>query len=224
MSSKPIGLVACDVLRGEFEKAALGREVVFKFLEYSLHSFPQKMGPRLTQASQELFVLGVKRVALGYGLCSNGVAGISPSGPLVMPRCHDCVGLLLGSPRRYFEMFNSHPGTYFLSDGWIRNCGDPLGSVENKYAPKMGLKKAIRGMALELVNYKTICLINNEVGDLSALKTRTMQNCQVFEKEYMEIKSDIDYFRRLIDGPHDQENFICLEKGDKIEGSMFDQR
>jgi len=37
-------------------------------------------------------------LALGYGLCGNGLAGLEArSVPLVLPRAHDCITLLMGS-------------------------------------------------------------------------------------------------------------------------------
>jgi hypothetical protein len=216
-----LGVVACDVVRSELEAAAGGRDVIMRFLPYSLHSTPQQMSGKINEGLGEVRAEGATRVGLGYGLCSNGVVGVETDEPLVMPRCHDCIAMLLGSPKRYFEMFRRHPGTYFLTDGWIRNGGDPLTSAEVKYAPRMGAKKAMRGMSLELANYKAFCLVNNGVGDHGRLKARTMENCRAFNKEFIEVEAGLDYFRSLIDGPHAEDDFITLAGGERIQNDFF---
>jgi hypothetical protein len=190
-------------------------------MPYSLHSFPNEMSFRINDGLGEIMACGVDGVRLGYGLCSNGVVGVETDKPLVMPRCHDCIGMLLGSPKRYFEMFRKHPGTYFLTEGWIRNNGDPLSSVETKYAPRMGEKKALRGMSLELANYKAFCFVDNGVGDRGRLKARTLENCQAFKKEYMEVEADLEYFKALIKGPHAEDDFISLAGGERIKNDYF---
>ncbi|MDR1297424.1 MAG: DUF1638 domain-containing protein [Deltaproteobacteria bacterium] len=224
MAEDVLGLIACDVVRSELEQALEGREVASRFLEYSLHSTPTLMGGRILEAIAELREReGVRRIALGYGLCSNGVVGVAAPGGLVMPRCHDCIAMLLGSPKRYFEIFRNNPGTYFVTDGWIRNRGDPLSTVEHRYAPRMGERKAMRGMSLELANYKAFCFVNNGVGDVEAARARTRENCRVFQKEYFELESSLDYFKALVDGPHLEDEFLVLENGRPVQNEYFYQ-
>lgn len=67
-------------------------------------------------------------IILGFGLCSGAVAGIrSKRLPLVLPRSHDCIGLLLGSSRRYTEEVRREPGTYWFTPGWLEEASVPSG-------------------------------------------------------------------------------------------------
>ncbi|MDR0355959.1 MAG: DUF1638 domain-containing protein [Deltaproteobacteria bacterium] len=223
MDYEKLGLIACDVVKGELEAALAGRRVKARFLEYSLHSVPALMSGRILESIAELRAEGAETVALGYGLCSNGVVGVGADGGLVMPRCHDCIAMLLGSPKRYFEVFRNHPGTYFLTEGWIRNNADPLSTVENKYAPRLGPKKALKGMTLELANYKAFCFVNNGVGNREKVRARTKENCEVFNKEYMEMDSSLEYFEALLDGPHSEDEFLVLPSGEKVQNEYFYQ-
>ena len=222
MGCPKMAVVACDIIRLELEAAAAGRDVLLRFLPYSLHSFPSEMSGKINEGVGEVVAEGAETLRLGYGLCSNGVVGVDTQGtPLIMPRCHDCIAMLLGSPKRYFEMFRKHKGTYFLTEGWIRNNADPLSSVEIKYIPRLGEKKAFRGMSLELANYKAFCFVDNGVGDRGKVKARTLENCKAFGKEYMEVESDIEYFKSLIDGPHAEDAFISLAGGEPILNDYF---
>jgi hypothetical protein len=59
-------------------------------------------------------------ILLGYGLCGNGLEGVcARHTPLVIPRAHDCIALLMGSRFRYEQYFELNPGTYYRSTGWI---------------------------------------------------------------------------------------------------------
>ena len=64
-------------------------------------------------------------IALGYGLCGNGLAGVEArSIPLVLPRAHDCITLLMGSRTRFESYFQDHPGVYYRSAGWVERGAD----------------------------------------------------------------------------------------------------
>ena len=73
---------------------------------------------------------------LGYGLCSNGVAGLKARGiPLVVPRTDDCIAIFLGSQRRYLEAFHRYPGTYWINNGWLEHGFVPTReALEERYA------------------------------------------------------------------------------------------
>ena len=59
-------------------------------------------------------------ILLGYGLCGNGLDGLTARHTrLVLPRAHDCIALLMGSRERYRAYFEANPGTYYRSTGWL---------------------------------------------------------------------------------------------------------
>ena len=61
-------------------------------------------------------------IAIGYGLCNRGIVGLQARAlPVVIPRAHDCIGMLLGSSRCYLAQLEAQPGTYFQSAGWLEN-------------------------------------------------------------------------------------------------------
>jgi hypothetical protein len=54
------------------------------------------------------------RIVLGYGVCAKGIAGVTAgeTEPII-PRCHDCIALFLGSPNHHLEIFREKPRTYY---------------------------------------------------------------------------------------------------------------
>ncbi|MDR2612312.1 MAG: DUF1638 domain-containing protein [Deltaproteobacteria bacterium] len=216
-----LGLIACDVVKGEIEAVVDGRDIPLRVMEYALHERPKEMAAPLNRAAGELMDSGCERVGLCYGLCSNGTVGVHSRGWLTVPRCHDCISMLVGSPARYMRLFAENPGTYYITDGWIRNAGDPLSTVEKRYTPRMGEKRALKGMSLELANYRYICLINNGVGDIDLMRARTRENCRAFGKEYAEVEADLSYFRSFVDGPWPGDDFLVLGPGERVTEDLF---
>jgi hypothetical protein len=219
-------IIACSIMKMELEAVADGQSVDLYYLDQGLHRTPQVMPLRIQEKIDELAPLNHERICLGYGLCSNGILGVSGrTSPLTTPRCHDCIALFLGSNRRYRVMFRKNPGTYYLTAGWIVASDDPLTAVEGRYAQRMGLKKAKRAMDLELANYTHFCFIDNGLGDRAAVKARTLENCRAFQKEYLEVQGDLTYFRSLVAPgiPENAGDFITLPPGSALDEAMFYQ-
>ncbi|MDR2349501.1 MAG: DUF1638 domain-containing protein [Deltaproteobacteria bacterium] len=233
LAAKPLGLVACDVVKNEFLAVMERRGESFRkerkevpgvipvFPEYALHANPKEMPAALNAAAAGLAEKGAGRVVLGYGLCSNGTVGVGCPGGLSMPRCHDCVSMLLGSPARYMRVFSELPGTLFVSDGWYRNGGTLLDVLENKYIPRMGERLAWKGMRLEIQNYKRLCFIVNGVGDVGLARERTKESAAAFGKEYVELAADLGFFERLLDLADDPTDIVSLGPGEVVREEFF---
>ena len=125
-----IHIVACRVLSRELNAlAATSPHVVeLTWLPQGLHNTPDKLRAMLTETLGGLYRQrdeGLLRewpdvIALGYGLCSNGVVGVeSRDTPLVIPKTDDCIAMFVGSQKRYLELFSQYNGCYWLNNGWI---------------------------------------------------------------------------------------------------------
>ncbi len=213
-------LIACEVFKDEFEAVsppALRRT----YLPQGLHRTPGKM-PAAIQEVLDAIPSDVASVLLGYGLCSNGVVGVTArTASLVMPRVHDCIALLLGSRERYEAEVTACPGTYYITPGWALYGTTSLTSYKNEYLPKYGDETA-RYIARELLkNYSRVALINHGVGDIEAARTHAREMAEVFNLSVVEILGSLDYIRRLVQGPWDGEDFVVIRPGRAIESSLF---
>jgi len=216
-------VIACAIMKTELEAVADGQSVDLYFMEQGLHNTPRVMPLRIQEKIDELTPLNYEQICLGYGLCSNGILGVSSwNSPLTVPRCHDCIALFLGSNQRYRELFRKRPGTYYFTSGWVSGNQDPLGSVE-RHAQRLGPKKAKRAMDLELANYTHFCFIDNGLGDPGAVKARTLENCRAFQKEYAEVRGDLIYFQKLVAPEIPEDAFITLSPGSALNEAMFYQ-
>lgn len=140
---------------------------------------------------------------------------------MIVPRSHDCIGLLLGSPAAYKKAFEERPRTYYVTPGWVAEKKDPLGIVENDYVPKFGRETAIWVMEEELKHYTHIALIDTGVSNLAPLRDRALENARVFKKEYEEIKGSLDYFEKIIRGPYPDDHFFYLKSGEQVTLEIY---
>ena len=116
-------LIGCEVLYRELcdAVARAPHAVDVEFLPKGLHDRGGAgMRAELQRRIDAVDGGAYSTVLLGYALCGNGLEGlVARSLPLVAPRAHDCIALLLGSRRRYQEYFDAHPGVYYRSTGWL---------------------------------------------------------------------------------------------------------
>ena len=123
-----IALVACRIMEPELEAVRQGNQLVEIFyLDQGLHRIPQKMADQVQEAVDQASVTA-DRIVLGYVTARQQ--------GLIVPRCHDCIAFFLGSAKAYQEDFDSRPGTYYLTPGWIAERKDPLSIIRNEYEPQ----------------------------------------------------------------------------------------
>jgi len=97
------------------------REVEVQILEIGLHNEPEELHEEVQRAIDATDA-GSDYILLAYGICSNGLAGITARDvPLIIPRAHDCITFFLGSKERYSQEFAQHPGTHYYTCGWIED-------------------------------------------------------------------------------------------------------
>ena len=215
-------VIACRVMEPELNQVLMegAEDVEILYLDQALHRTPAKL-LGLVQEKIDQVSLTASRIVLGYGLCSNGVVGVTARQQgLLIPRCHDCIALFLGSPSRYQELFREKPGTYYLTPGWVAEKKDPLGILE-EYIPRYGRETAQWVMEEELKHYTHIALIDTGVEEMAPIRERAMENAAVLKKQYGEIPGSLDYFRELLRGPYTGEKFIRLRLGDQFTQEMF---
>ncbi|HSV74139.1 MAG TPA: DUF1638 domain-containing protein [Chthonomonadales bacterium] len=122
-------IVACGVfepyLRRLSEASPLQLE--WKVLDAGLHARPHDLR-RLAQVEIDSAPAaeGYGAVALLYGLCGRGAAGlVARDVPVVIPRAHDCITLFLGSGEAYLRQFHHNPGTFYNTLGWMEKSTHP---------------------------------------------------------------------------------------------------
>lgn len=74
------------------------------FMPKGLHDTgASKMAQTLQAEIDKVESKKYEAVLLGYGLCNNGICGLKSTLPIIIPKAHDCITLLLGSKERYIK-------------------------------------------------------------------------------------------------------------------------
>jgi hypothetical protein len=197
-----------------------------EFMDYGLHRVPAKMTWTLQEAIDNLETPSL--VVLGYGLCGNGLHGIK-AGPhtLLIPRADDCIAILLGSRQAYMREFETVPGTYYLSKGWLESGSHPLKEY-NEYVEKYGPEDAAWIMDQQYQHYERLVLVTHNESDMEKYRPEAQevaQYCQQWGMRYEEILGSDAYVRRLVEAAADpnkaDHEFVIVPPGGEIRQEQF---
>ena len=213
---------ACRCFRPELESLRRSStRVRVEYLSQDLHRTPDRMTQVLQRAIDGVSE-SVAEIVLGYGLCSNGVVGLrAKRQPLVVPRAHDCVALLLGSRDAYREAFARRPGSYYLTAGWLASERDPLGTLEQDYVPRVGREDGEWALREELKNYTHIVYLRTQSEANDVHRARAQANARFLDLQLEEVEGSRDYLQRLLEGPHEPPDFITIAPGEAVAQAAF---
>jgi len=241
-----LNVIACDVLRRElYEAAARARHAVeVTLLPQGLHDNSDTCRRRLQAEVDAASAETCDAVLLGYGLCNNSLVGVRAGAvPLVVPRAHDCITLLLGSRERYQRLFEEAPGTYWFSSGWVEHqetSGEPFAP-----RPNSGLGPDYRADWDDLVakygednaryladfmdgweaEYTRGALIRFPFDRALGLEARVRAICREKGWDYVEVDGDLALLEAGLsapDGGWDAERFLTVAPGQAVRAS-FDE-
>ncbi len=227
-AAKRLQLITCKVLQREayFCAARSPNVVDIVLMEQGLHNEPDQLRREVQRAMERTHdVQGRPYDAslLGYGLCSNGVVGLSAAIPVVIPRGHDCITVLLGSKERYQEYFDSHRGVYWYSPGWIESGKQPSKEryelLLEEYRQKYGEDNAQYLMEVEqtwIKEYKWAIFLDWGLVEADAYKDFTKQCAAFLNWNYEELRGDCGLMQRFVDGLWSEEEFLIVKPGQHI--------
>ena len=228
-------LIACEVLFREFcYTAAQCRNIIDpEYLPKGLHDIGGPgMAARLQTEIDRVDGSKYEAILLGYGLCNLGTQGLHSHLPLVIPRAHDCITLLMGSKERYSEYFQKNPGTFFKSTGWVeRDAGSDENPVSRtsqlgmnqtyqEYLQKYGPENAQYLMEVlgdRLKNYQKLAYIDTGFGDFQEYQELTRRQAKEKGWEYEEIRGSVKLLLRLLNGEWDSGDFLVVPPGETIQ-------
>lgn len=234
-----IHIIACRVLTRELcALAAVSPNTVeITWMPQGLHDTPDKMRVMLQrtledierQREERLSKHDLDYIALGYGLCSNGVVGLKAGRtPLVVPRTDDCIALFLGSQERYIKEFERLRGCYWLNAGWIEYGWredahiEESAYIKNKraeYAEKYGEDNADFLIEQEMSwigHYNTCAYISSSVFDLPDHQAAAMRFASKNGWEYKLVDGDARMLKAMVSGDWREREFLVCPPGYKI--------
>ncbi|HOV68818.1 MAG TPA: DUF1638 domain-containing protein [Clostridia bacterium] len=202
-----IKLIACEAIKEELLSVPTDNDIDFEFLEMEKHNFPKKLNRELQSKIDA--ARGYSKVILGLGLCGGALNNLRATNcPLIIPKVHDCIALLLGSGKRYEEEKNKVPGTYFLSKGLVCSAKSVLAEYA-RTAADYGEEEANGIFEMLYKNYKRILYVNTFIETPEEVFNRAKQTSRLLKLSYEETFGTKAFFDKLINGPWD-EDFIHI--------------
>jgi hypothetical protein len=177
-------------------------------------------------------------VLLGYGLCNNGIIGLKTTVPMVIPRAHDCIAILMGSKDDYQTCFNESPGTFYRSAGWVERVSHHL---ENPYSvtvqmgitsyedavEKYGKENAeflLEALDTELRNYSKLAFIDTGVTDISEYLEKDRAFAKKKSWDFDVIKGNISIFEKMMNEEWDKEIFLTVSPGNTFKPAIGEDK
>lgn len=236
-------LISCEVLYREI-CAAVARsphQVDLEFLPKGLHNLAgSAMRERLQEAVDRVDATRPDAVLLAYGLCGNGIAGLTArTVRLVVPRVHDCIALLMGGPEPYQTYFESHPGVYFRSTGWLERGEDVEQDTLREARARIGDGETLETLVARYGEdngrylYEQFNSYRNTYSQLTYISTG-LEPDGGFEKRardeakrrgwgFERLPGDLRLFGRLVSGLWNPKEFLVVPPGWRVVAT-YDER
>ncbi len=173
--------------------------------------------------SQDTEIVDYDAILLAYGLCSGVSMGLkSKKYPLVIPRVHDCVAMLMGDKEMYRHYYFSHPGTFYSSCGftelaYFRNEQQEQRKWEaclRRYKGNERLARKAWKLERSLVDhYERISFIRWDELPFPEYEERNRQEAKKRGWQFETLQGSSRLFRKLVDGDWDEENFLVVPPG-----------
>jgi hypothetical protein len=206
-------ILACRTLEQELLTAMAAENChdPICWLEGGVHNVPDKRRQEIQSALDSLPPCDT--VLLAMSLCGGSISGLQTRDfRMVVPRCDDCITLLLGSQQARM----AYPATYFLTEGWLK--GDR--NIWNEYQyclKKYGPQRTKRVFSAMLAHYQDLALVNTGC-ESPDIENQMQEIARSLALNYRRIPGTLDYLLQLLQDNWDDARFLVVSPNRTVPG------
>jgi hypothetical protein len=194
------------------------------------------MQSRIVKSIQKADQKGFDAILLGYGLCNTWIYGLAAKKtPLIIPRSHDCIGVLLGSKQKYLDYYFENPGTYFQSVGWMENTENEPSikkrSLQKLYGMDMSqeeIKSKYGEENLDYLNdaldqtkhYSNMAFIDTGMDSDYHFQNHAKSKAEKNKWTFDVLKGNINLLQNLVNGHWSDSEFLIINPGAVVQQSI----
>ncbi|MDY3799902.1 MAG: DUF1638 domain-containing protein [Eggerthellaceae bacterium] len=219
-------LLACKIFEREIASVVANcpNNIDVTTIRQRLHDYPSNLRQQLQdeidqidnnthRQTDDAHYTPFDAILLGYGLCGKCTIGLkSAKYPLVIPRTHDCIALLLGSRERFAELVPKSAGVFFFSPSFSSGYAKRMTNGEDEFDMcrylfyleryKGNEKRALKAVKLEqslTSAYHSCAYIKWPTIDLPQHEEDVRELAKARGWKHLEIPGDDTLFRKLVD-------------------------
>ncbi len=229
-------VIACKVMMREmYHLATKSKNIIdILWLKQALHNTPDILRETLQKTIDDVEneAEDYDAILLGYCLCSNGIVGIhSKNIPIVVPKGHDCITMLLGSKEKYKKIFDEHNGgIYWYSPGWIEQTLQPgkerYEQTFEHYIKKYGEDNAEYLMEMEqgwLTKYNCALYVDWSCMHCKEYEDYTKECAGYLSWEFRKEQGSDILISDMFEGKWDESRFLIVPPNKTIKPSYDDE-
>jgi hypothetical protein len=235
MSRLRLHVIACAVFQRELEVLAAEAitDLTFRQLDMGLHEGAAENLRTALQGAIDAAPAGTyDAIAIAYGLCNRGIIGLQArSAPVVIPRAHDCIGMLLGGTQCYLAQLEAQPGTYFQSPGWLEHLpasgevrqqmsfGPDATVTREQLAAKYGGENAdylLEQFKKFTQYYERLAYISTPVPEAARWEKAARETARKHDWKFERLPGDLGWLHRLINAEWSEREFLILKPDERV--------
>jgi hypothetical protein len=229
--------IICQVFTREMEDVISRSKhtVDLEIIPMGLHSRGSEMHTYLQERIDSVDELGYDAILLGYALCGRGTEGLQAGKtPLVLPRAHDCIGVLMGGHEAFNAYFQENPAVYYRTPGWVEFQSGGIG-IEPPHAKEKrhhGERSTLKELVAEYgeengrflydqfnafrKHYNGLTYISLPVASDEASRSQARAEAAKEGWQFDEVKGTLRMLEQLVNGDWDGGDVLLVPPGTTI--------